>query len=112
MTDRLRRTFVNSVAHSSLDHLVGAGEQGRGTSRPSALAVLRLITRLEFCRLLHRQVGRFLATQNPIDVGSGTPMFATGVRPIRDKTARRREIVEMARSTGGGGERSPVTIRR
>ena len=33
---------MNSVA--SFDHLVGAGEQGCGTLRPSAFAVLRLIT--------------------------------------------------------------------
>ena len=30
--------------HRSLDHLVGAGEHVGGTSRPSAFAVLRLIT--------------------------------------------------------------------
>jgi hypothetical protein len=44
-----------------------------GTSRPSALAVLRLITSLVFGRRLLRQVGRLLALQDATDVAGRAP---------------------------------------
>ena len=42
-----------------------------GTSRPSALAVLRLMHELEFGGLHDRQVGRLLALENPPGVDAG-----------------------------------------
>ena len=43
-------------------------------SRPSALAVLRLIDQLELGRRLHRQVGRLLAFEDAIDVAGRAPV--------------------------------------
>src|SRR5271170_7505796 len=41
---------LRSVRDASLDHLVGGGKQGFGMVRPSAFAVLRLITKTSGCR--------------------------------------------------------------
>ena len=48
----------DELAPVSLDHLVGAGASDSGTSRPSALAVLRLKDQLDLRGLLDRQVRR------------------------------------------------------
>ena len=46
-----------------------------GTSRPSALAVLRLIDQLVLGRRLHRQVGRLLALEDAVDVAGRAPVL-------------------------------------
>ena len=44
-------------------------------SRPSALAVLRLIDQLVLGRRLHRQVGRLLALEDAVDVAGRAPVL-------------------------------------
>ena len=44
-------------------------------SRPSALAVLRLIDQLVFGRCLHRQVGRLLALEDAVDIAGRAPVL-------------------------------------
>ena len=62
----------DEVAARSFDHLVGERRAVvGGTSRPSALAVLRLMHELEFGGLHDRQVGRLLALENPPGVDAG-----------------------------------------
>ena len=50
-----------------------AGNQASGAVRPSALAVLRLITSSNLFRPLDRQIGRLFAFKDAIDVGRGPP---------------------------------------
>ena len=57
-----------------------------GTSSPSAFAVFRLRTSAEFHRLLHREVGRFLALED-----------AAGV--VADETQRVPETGSVAHQT-------------
>ncbi len=56
-------------------------------SRPSALAVLRLITSLVLGRRLHRQVGRLLALEDAVDVAGRAPVLVDEIRPIGDQAA-------------------------
>ena len=60
-----------------------------GTSRPSALAVLRLMTSSILVRRLHRQVGRLLALEDAIDVARRAPVLIDRT-PVRRTSARHR----------------------
>src|SRR5438094_433618 len=53
---------IYSIASSAIASSVGS------TSRPRALAVLRLMTISESARKLHRQVARLLALEDAIDI--------------------------------------------
>ena len=57
----------------SLDHLVGADEQRGGASRPSAFAVVTLMTSSNLVGSSYRHVGRFVALEYAIDVNRGPP---------------------------------------
>ena len=69
-------TVAHSITSSARASSVG------GTSRPSALAVLRLIDELEFGRLLDRQVGGLLALEDAVDVDGGAPEQVAIIRPV------------------------------
>ena len=77
---------MNSRRYHSITSSARASTIG-GTSRPSALAVLRLITRLVLGRRLHRQVGRLLALEDAIDVAGRAPVLVDQIRPIGDQAA-------------------------
>jgi hypothetical protein len=55
-----------------------------GTSRPNALAVLRLMTRI-LRWYLHWHVGRLLALEDAVDIASRAPVHVIPVGPIRQK---------------------------
>ena len=66
------------------DHLVGATRAASAAqSRPSALAVLRLIAELVLGRRLHRQIGRLLALENTVDVAGGASVTDLNYRRRR-----------------------------
>ena len=50
------------------DHLVGAGEHRPGNGKTERLGALQVDDKLEFGRLLHRQVGWLLTVQYPAGV--------------------------------------------
>ena len=58
-----------------------------GTSRPSALAVLRLITSSIFGRLLHRQVGGLFALEDAIDIAGRAAPQVDLIRAIGNEPA-------------------------
>ena len=72
---------LHSITSSARASSVG------GTSRPSALAVLRLIDQLVLGRRLHRQVGRLLALEDAIDVAGRAPVLVDQIRPVGDQAA-------------------------
>ena len=55
----------------SFDHLVGAGEQRGGTTRPSILAVWRLMTSSNLVGLHDRQVRRLGALEDAAGIDAG-----------------------------------------
>src|SRR5262249_56964792 len=58
-----------------------------GISRPSAFAVLRLMTSSYLVGACHRQIGRFLALEDAIDVSGRAPVLVDQGRPVGDQAA-------------------------
>ena len=79
-------SVMNSRRSHSITSSARASSDG-GTSRPSALAVLRLMTSSILGRRLHRQVGRLLALEDAIDVAGRAPVLVDAFRPIGDQAA-------------------------
>ena len=60
--------------------------------RPSALAVLRLITSSYLVGCLHRKFGRLLAFEDAIDIAGRAPEPVERIRPVRDQAAAGDEL--------------------
>ena len=67
--------------HYSITSSARASTVG-GTSRPSAFAVLRLMTSLVLGRRLHRQIGRLLALEDAIDVAGSLTILFDQIGPV------------------------------
>ena len=109
------------LAHS-LDHLVARASSVGGTSRPSALAVLRLITSSNFVGAWTGRSAGLLAFEDAIDIRGRAPVAVHGIGPIRHQTAGGHELagrrkwpaacVERQRAINPGDERSAKGIGR
>src|ERR1700688_3164648 len=74
----------------SLDHVVGAGEQGRGNVETKLFCSLDIDDQLEFRGSVYRQIAWLVALENPRDVKT---VAAIGIF----------QIVAIAHQAAGGG---------
>jgi hypothetical protein len=69
------------------DHLVSAGEHGRGNVDAERLGRLEIDHQLVLGRRLHRKISRFLALEDAVDVSGRAPMQVDSVGPVGDETS-------------------------
>jgi len=74
-------------ADIALDHLVGAGKERRRDVETKGPRGLEVNGQLVFGWRLDRQVSRFLALENAIDITGGAPVGVDYVRPVSDQAA-------------------------
>ena len=76
------------------DHLIGAGEDRRRHGKAKRLGGLEIHNQLEFRRLLHRQISRLGALEEPPGVNAGLAPDIDVVNSITDQAAGRRKIFQ------------------
>ena len=89
-------SVMNSRRSHSITSSARASSDG-GISRPSALAVLRLITSSNLVGCLHRKVGRLLALEDAIDVAGRPAGTRRLYRPRRTSGRHRSRRFAMGR---------------
>src|SRR6516225_674610 len=69
----------------SLNYLVGNGEQRLGDSQTERLCGLKIDAERELGRLDDRKIGRFLASEDAVDITSDTPERVGSDSPVGDE---------------------------
>src|SRR5215469_12387586 len=86
------RTHAPQQKLALFDHLVGAGKQRRRHDYAESLGGLKVDDQLEFGRLHHWQIGRFLTFENAAGVNAELAVVFLGARSIAHQSAGRGEL--------------------
>src|SRR6516164_10974365 len=70
-----KRTFALQQIASLFDHLVGAREDGRRNVEAQPLGGPEVDDKFVLHRRLHREIGRFLALEDAVNVAGGEPVL-------------------------------------
>src|SRR5262249_60934541 len=82
-------------AAQSFDHLVGADQQSSWHTKAECLGGLEIDEQLDFRRLLHRQLGRFVALENPASVDARLTVRVCNAASIAQQAARGDELTPL-----------------
>jgi len=67
-----------------LDHLIGAGEQSGGHCQAECRCGFQIDRQFVFVWRLHRQISRFLALEDAIDITGSAVIFVQLIGPVGD----------------------------
>src|SRR5215813_3359507 len=84
----IRYPPLHSFQFTSLDHLVGEGEQLVGNLEAERPRGLQIDHQLIFRWRLHRQIGRPLALEDAIHIAGRTPALVDEIRSVGNQAAR------------------------
>src|SRR5215207_9174046 len=87
MGTRRRTRRGSRMLAVSLDHLVGAGEEGGRDGEAERLGCLHVDHQLEFGGLLYRQIGRLGALEDLIDVAARAAKQIGYIGPVGRQSA-------------------------
>src|SRR5262249_30536855 len=82
-----RRSGRPSARACLFDHLVGADAQREWDGKAERLRSLKIDEKLDLRRLLDRQIGRFLALENPAGIGAHEAVGVRKAVAIADQAA-------------------------
>src|SRR5262245_61271187 len=80
-----------STAHS-FDHLIGGIQEPFRNRQTECLSGLEIDVQLDFSGLLHRQVGGFVAFENPAGIDASEAVCLSNVRSVAQQTSGHSEL--------------------
>jgi hypothetical protein len=97
----------------SFDHFIGRSEQGWWDDQSKCLCSLEIDKKLEFCRLLYRQVGRLFTFEDSAEINACLAIQIREACPVAHESPRRDVLakrVNHRHSIFGRQRHEPLTL--